>query len=195
MGGVGSQEITRSGQTVIARLMEMQHGSVGVGFSKGTMASASCLEESCTPTLTLMPDTSVPPCMPLVPFRLLPQCWSSKEMSSNLCIGPLRGTPGTLEALCLSQEQSPLVFTATGYGNFSFWHWNPGLWDLVWDWYPWLLRGGPPQPRYLPNFYPPHVDAGPAYSHLCPSYQSHCGFFFNSLVSGLPFCQISGDFE
>ena len=28
--------------------------------------------------LTLMPDTSIPPCMSLVPFELLPQCQSSE---------------------------------------------------------------------------------------------------------------------
>ena len=33
------------------------------------------------PLLALMPDTSVPPCVPLVPFKLLPQCWSSEGVS------------------------------------------------------------------------------------------------------------------
>ena len=28
-----------------------------------------------------MPDSSVLPCMRLVPFQLLPQCWSSEEVS------------------------------------------------------------------------------------------------------------------
>ena len=28
-----------------------------------------------------MPDTSVPPCVPLVPLKLLPQCWSSVGVS------------------------------------------------------------------------------------------------------------------
>ena len=30
-----------------------------------------------------MSDTSVSPCMPLVPFKLLPQCWSSEGLSLN----------------------------------------------------------------------------------------------------------------
>ena len=39
------------------------------------------LGERCPPALTLMPDTSVPPCMSMVSFKLLPQCWSSQGMS------------------------------------------------------------------------------------------------------------------
>ena len=38
-----------------------------------------CLGEGCPPALTLMADTSVPPYMPLVPFKLLPWwCWPSE---------------------------------------------------------------------------------------------------------------------
>ena len=33
--------------------------------------------------LTLMPDTSVPPCKPLVPIKMLPQCWSSEGVILN----------------------------------------------------------------------------------------------------------------
>ena len=33
-----------------------------------------CLRKSCPPVLTLMPGPSVPPCIPLVCFKLLPQC-------------------------------------------------------------------------------------------------------------------------
>ena len=38
-----------------------------------------CLRDSCPPALALMP--SVLPHMPLVPFKLLPQCWSSEGLS------------------------------------------------------------------------------------------------------------------
>ena len=46
-----------------------------------------CLEESCPPSLSLMPDTSVSPYMPPVPFKLLPQCWSLEgvSLSKSLC--------------------------------------------------------------------------------------------------------------
>ena len=57
--------------------------SVGGGFSKGTMASA-CLSvwgkgESCTPALAIMPDISVPSCMPLMPFSYYPGAGAQRE--------------------------------------------------------------------------------------------------------------------
>ena len=36
------------------------------------------VEKGQWPLLILMPDTSVPPFMLLVPFKLLPWCWSSE---------------------------------------------------------------------------------------------------------------------
>ena len=55
-------------QTVLARLMESQiwhqlAGSVEEGLEKGQWS-----------LLILVPDTSVSPCVPLVPFKLLPRC-------------------------------------------------------------------------------------------------------------------------
>ena len=75
MGGEASLGIYKAGQTVLARLMESQiwHQlavSVRGGFRKGTMASAHS-----------KPDTLVSPSMPLVPFKLPPQHWSSEGMS------------------------------------------------------------------------------------------------------------------
>lgn len=40
-----------------------------------------------------------------------------------------------------SRSQSLLVFTATSDGDFSYWHWKPGLGSLVWVWDPSLFRG------------------------------------------------------
>ena len=67
--------ISKVGQTVLARLMMSQiwhqlASSLGRGFRKGKW-----------PLLSLMPDTSVPPFMPLVPFKLLPWCWSPEGVS------------------------------------------------------------------------------------------------------------------
>ena len=45
-----------------------------------------------------------------------------------------------LAALLLSQPQSPLVFIAICYRDFSSWYWNPGPEGLVWGWDPLLLR-------------------------------------------------------
>ena len=98
MGGEGSRGITRVGRTVIARLetqiWRLPAGSVGEGLRKGKMASASTSfwEKAAFPALALMPDNSFPPHMSLVPFELLPQCWSSEGVSSSMSVcGPLRG--------------------------------------------------------------------------------------------------------
>ena len=75
LGGAESLGMSKVSQTVITKLMGPQMwyqlaGSMGGAIRKGTMTSA-CLN----------PDTSVSPCVPLMPFKLLPQCWSSEGMS------------------------------------------------------------------------------------------------------------------
>ena len=75
LGGAESLGLTRAGQIVLARLMEFQiwhqlAGTMRGGCRKGTMASAH-----------LDANTSVSPCVPLVPFKLLPWCWSSEGVS------------------------------------------------------------------------------------------------------------------
>ena len=79
---MGFQGIARAGQTVRARLLETQlwylpAGSVVKVLRKGAIPPASTLPGIELPlALTLMPDNSVPPCLSLVPFELLPQHWS-----------------------------------------------------------------------------------------------------------------------
>ena len=71
----------------------------------------------------------------LVLFGFCPRAGAqSKQVhqQANLCVGPVKGTPGTSEALHITQPQSPLAFTARSYGDFSSWHWNPWHWSLVW---------------------------------------------------------------
>ena len=52
-----------------------------------------CLGESCPPALTLMLDTLVPPCMPLIPFKVLPWHWSPERLNlSKFVCDSLRGT-------------------------------------------------------------------------------------------------------
>ena len=71
MGGVESLGISRVGQTVLAGLMESQ-------IWHQVASSVGGLEKGQWPLLALMPDTSVPPCMLLVPFKLPPLCWNSE---------------------------------------------------------------------------------------------------------------------
>ena len=75
LGGAESLGISKVGQTVLARLMESQlwhqlAGSVEGGFRKGTVASAHLDGRHFSFSH-----------MPLVPFKLLPWCWSSEGMS------------------------------------------------------------------------------------------------------------------
>ena len=99
-----------------------------------------CLGEKCLPALTLMPDPSISPSMPLVTFRLLHWCWSLHGVNMNkfVCV--------FLERNCLRLQkflpltQSLLGFATRSNGDLSSWHWNPGLGGLMWGWDSSLLR-------------------------------------------------------
>ena len=65
-----------------------------------------------------MPDTSVPPRMPLVLSKLLPWCWSSEG------VNPSKSMCGSFKKNCLEPQQfppltqSPLVFAVRRYGTY-----------------------------------------------------------------------------
>ena len=65
-------------------------------------------------------------------------------------MGPLGGTPGSPEALCLTEPQSELIFTARSYGECSPQPWNPEIEVLMWD--PSLLMGELHNQAIPPNF-------------------------------------------
>ena len=144
-----------------------------------------CLGESWPPAPTLMLDTSVSPCMPLVPFKLLPCCWISKGMSlsKSMCGFFQRNFLGLQKFL--PPTQPLLVFVARNYGDLSSWHWNPGLCVLVWAWDPSL-------PRYLSWIFIHHTLIGDLPAP--PISLDGCGFF-NSVVIRLPFSWISHNSE
>ena len=109
-----------------------------------------------------MPDISVPPHMPLVPFKLLPHCWSSEGVSLNKFVcGYFKRNCLRLQKF-LPSTQSLLVFAARSYGDFSSWHWNLGWGGVVWGY-----DSLPPE-LSLPNFYLPHVHVGQACSASLP---------------------------
>ena len=67
LGGVASMEMSKANKTVLARLMESQirhqlAGSVGRGFRKGTMASASL--DAQTPLFLLVYHQCLSSCYP-----------------------------------------------------------------------------------------------------------------------------------
>ena len=118
LGGVGPQGITRMWQTLWAWLVKTQIWSLPAGSVEGTMASDSTSDWQrvvCT-TSPLTPPwfqtiQSLPARIFLIPFKLLPQLWSSKGVSLSKCEGPLRGTNCLgLQQPRPTQSQSPEVF-------------------------------------------------------------------------------------
>ena len=101
------------------------------------------------------------------------------------CMGPLRGSAWDSRSFHLSQSQSPLVFTTKSYGTGTL-----GWGGLVWGWDPSLLGGTSASQDISPSFYLPHIGVGPACFAFCSSYNSWCGFFFNSVVVGLLFSSV-----
>ena len=118
---------------------------VGRGLKKGKMTLAH-------PSI---PGENFPDPYPLCPCPEASQFISSPKVpgtfpvvaalklreQASLCSGPLRGTLRTLEALCFTQPQPLLVFTARSCGDFFSWHWSPGLGRPVWGRDPLLSRG------------------------------------------------------
>ena len=78
LGGAESLGISKAGQTMLARLMESQTCQQPAS-SKSLQGEGS--EKRKWPLLALMPDTSDSPDMPLMPFNLPPQVWSSERVS------------------------------------------------------------------------------------------------------------------
>ena len=189
MGGMELQGISRAGPTVLARTSLLALWFCGGQVQKrhNGLYPPFCLRESCPPAPMLMPDTSVLPCMPLVPFKLLSWCQNSEGESLNKsvygffkgnCLGLLKFLPPT---------QSPLVFAARIYKDLFSWHWNLGLGGLVWD--SSLLR------------YPSQIFItihGSGTSPFCVSAPltslDGCGFF-HSIVVRFPFNLISDCFK
>ena len=73
LGGVECVGIAKAAQTVLARLTESQIWHHLASSEQGGFRNR--------PLLALMSDTSVSLSMPLVPFKLLPQYWSSERVS------------------------------------------------------------------------------------------------------------------
>ena len=155
------------------------------------------LGENCSfPVLALILDNSVPPCMSLLLFKLLPLCWSSEELVQiSPCMGLLRGTAWDSRSFHLSQPQSLLVFTARSFGDFSSCHWNPGLKYIVWGCDQLLFRGNSAAKLSIPIFICHTWVLDQSLCIIAPSYQTPCSFFLNFLVLGLPFSLISRNSE
>ena len=158
-------------------------GSVWGEFRKGTIASAhlSIWEKCCPPAAVLVPDTSGPPCMPVVPSKLLPLCWSSDgvSLSKSMCGFFRRNCLGLQQ--CLLLTLSLLVFAARSFGDLSVWHRKLRLGFLVWVCHSLLSR-------YPSQIFIHHLWVwGHPVPCVCPSYQSGwmCFFKFHSCQTSI----------
>ena len=147
------------------------------------------------PALSPKPDNPVPLRMFLAPFKLLSQCWSSEGVVHVNWHGPFKGNCLGLQKPSISLSLNPCwFFTARSYGDFSLWHWNPGLGEPGVGLGPLALQVGPLQLKYASQFL--STTRGTGWSHLCaPPTSLDVAFFFNFLVVRLSFTQISGGSE
>ena len=133
-----------------------------------------------------MLDNLVPPHMSLVPFKLLLWCWSSEAVS------PSKSVHGPFKRNCLGFQQFLFSTASIPTGFYS-----QELWRLIFlALEPWteepVLDLGPLAPEIsLPIFISHILVWDQPVPWLCPSYLSGCGFFFNSIVVGLPFSSLS----
>ena len=149
------------------------------GLRKGTMdfVSNSVWEKDAFPSHTLMPGSSVPSCMSLGPFELLPKQWSSERVSLS------KSMHGLLKRNAWN-FRSPLSPSATVPSGF----YSQKVWRLLLALAPWARcpgvklgplasQRGPPQPSYPSQFL--SATRGYGISQFHPSYQSQCGLFFS----------------
>ena len=137
--------------SVVGRAQKMENG----------LCLPYSLEENCPPRSCLDANTSVPSCIPLVPFKLLPECWSSEgENLNKLMCGFFKKNYLELQKF-LPPTQCPLGFATRRYGNLSSYHWHLGQG-------PCLGLGLLTPEISLLSFYPTHVDVGPAFSISLP---------------------------
>lgn len=66
-------------------------------------------------------------------FQMLPLYWSPEWMNlwGQICVQPFHCCAWVSSSPPSYSDATPLVFTATCYGNSSFWHWCPRLGSLM----------------------------------------------------------------
>ena len=148
-----------------------------------------CLGENCPPATTLVPNTSVPPCMPLGPFKLLPWCWISVgvSLSKSICGFFKRDCVGSRSFF--HQLNSHWFLQPEVMGTYL-----PDTGTLGWG----ALYGAitPHSQDIPPEFLSTTHGYGTNLFHISPPPSSLDGCdFFNSVVVRLPFNSTSDGFE
>lgn len=112
---------------------------------------------------------------------------------SKSVLGPLKRTPGSTEALCLSPEMGfPTDVHSQNCGVSSSQHKCSKLGSRMWGWGPLPLRGHLCSQDLSPNSSLPQMRVGPARLTSLPHLPSLLGSFFMSLVIGVLFSYFSG---
>ena len=128
-----------------------------------------CLGEAAPPALALMPDNSVPLCISLIPFKLLPGFGAQRVwIWVNPCVGTLKGTAWGLQKPLPHSASISAGFTARSYGDFSSWQWNPVLRLWCYAGTPHSSGGCLCSQDIPPDFKPPHMDVGQTHSTFLP---------------------------
>ena len=127
-----------------------------------------------------MPDTSVSPYIPLVPFKLPPQCWSSEgaSLSRWVRVWVLQ------EELLRAPAASSTNLILAGFLSQKLW----GLTFLALEsWAGWTGVGlGLLAPEIsLPNFYPQGFGASLFWVHTSPTCLDGCGCQFHSCQASI----------
>ena len=108
-----------------------------------------------------MPDTSVPPCMSMFPFKLLPLCWSSEGMSQSKSVyRPFKRNSWDSRRPLSNSATTPTGFYSQKLWGLLFLALKPWAGDQVWSWDPSLLRGEFCSWDIPPDFYLSHVSVG-----------------------------------
>ena len=137
-----------------------------------------------------MPDTSVSPCIPLVPFKLLPWCWSSERVNLSrwACVCSLRGTAWGSRSF-FHQLNPCWVLLPEVMGTYL-----PGPGTLGWG--AWCEAETPCCLDIPLGFVSMTRGQGTSPFHICASPTTlDVHGFFNSIVVRLPFNLISNGSE
>lgn len=139
----------------------------------------------------LMSGTKLPPDPPwsqamqsAVLWQCCPQAGLRAKESISEWVGSFKQNAWNSSSFHLTQQQCPLVSTASPYGDFTSWHWSLG-WGLVSGRDSLLLRGTSETKIALLIFNTCN-ECGPNPPGLCPSHQSLHGFFMH-VITGLLF--------
>ena len=133
------------------------------------MNNGHCPGGGCPPALALMQDTSVPPHMSLVLFKVLPQYWSPEGVSLSKFVHWALQEEMADNPSVSSTDPNPIGFYSQKFWELTFLALEP------WAGWSGVGLGSLKPTRYPSILYPAHVDLGPAHSMspcLCPSYLS-----------------------